>query len=123
MRQVLNWFTCWHIALLIGAMYAFLAICAGWERWMMIREMSRFSCPQCGIALGTRAVRAGSDVSPFEEIWGDDAQIGHWHCHPTCRKINCAACSAVVVLRWNRQGAKCGPRMAIWSEDGEYPCV
>lgn len=119
MRHAIDWFTCWHCTLLVAAVYAVGAVYYVWDRLAMVREMSRFRCPRCGTLLGAVAVRAGEDASPFEELWSDDEGTHHWHCHPTCRKITCAACSTQFVLRWNTQGDKCGPRLAVRSEEYE----
>jgi hypothetical protein len=87
-----------------------------------LREFAQFECPECGRSVGAGAARAGRDVSPFEEIWGDDEEgAGRelWHCHPTCREVRCEGCGHVFVLRLNRQGETCGPRRSVerWEDD------
>jgi hypothetical protein len=85
-----------------------------------IREFSQFPCPKCGNPLGESAASAGKDVSPFEEIWGDDDGTKSRHCHPMCREVRCAACDHEFVLRLNRRGTKCGPRLSVrsYEDDG-----
>lgn len=92
-----------------------------------VREFRNFPCPQCGKRVGDAAARAGKDVSPWEEIWGDDDDDGAntRHCHPTCRSVRCDNCATEFVLRLNRQGNKCGPRLSVRSrdEDGGQPAA
>src|SRR4051794_26409046 len=84
-----------------------------------IREFGKFPCPWCGKPVGDAAAWMGKDVSPWEEIWGDDEGTNTRHCHPTCRAVRCDSCANEFVLRLNRQGKKCGPRLSVRSRDEE----
>ena len=77
------------------------------------REMATFTCPFCSRQLGLKAVSAGRECSPFEELWAVDGVLVH--CHPICRSIKCEQCGECISLRLNREGKRFGPRLS--SED------
>ena len=53
------------------------------------REFAAFPCPVCGLLLGPVAVRAGRDVSPFEQWCEVAGKVSC--CHPTCREVRSSA--------------------------------
>lgn len=75
-------------------------------------EFACLACPKCDAQFGLPAVIAGTDTSPWEELWsdGEDDLI---HCHPTCRLITCPNCATDSEIRFQTQGDFFGPRLSV----------
>ena len=85
------------------------------EKKQLLRFAS-LSCKTCDRVFGYEAIRRGSDISPFEEIWSDsdDAMTHHF---PIIRLVECSSCSCRWTLRYNSEGVDFGPEFAITPEE------
>jgi hypothetical protein len=104
-------------AALIAVPLAALLLCGcALVNWLAqrrdLREMATFACPACSRPAGPAAIKAGRDISPWEELWTE--QGGELvHCHPVCRSVICPGCGHSFVIRLNCEGQRFGPRLSV----------
>lgn len=78
----------------------------------LLQRFAQLRCGACQKALGIEAVRTGTDISPFEELWSDDNR-DFIHHYPTCVSVVCPHCQHRWVLRHNSEGETFGPELSV----------
>lgn len=105
----------YSVLIAIAILVVLGAIVGAIARYFTLRLWKRFAalqCLGCSAAFGMDSVRAGRDVSPFEELWSDG--VDHCiHVRPTCLLVICPACGHNYVIRHQNRGETFGPELSV----------